>query len=96
MKDELQNEVIFAGKAKDLLENEVFRLAFREVEAALLAGMKQAAFKDAELREKLCQQYVLLHNLRDRIQVYVETGQLAEEEIKRKSIAQKVKDLIYG
>lgn len=91
----LKNEVIKAGKARDFLENDLFKEAFSEVEQALLAGIRQSAFKDAELREKLCQQYTLLHSLRDRFQTYIETGQLAEEEIRRKSISEKVKEFLH-
>ena len=90
-----EQELIKAGKARDFLENEIFKEAFAEVEQALLAGIKQSAFKDAELREKLCQQYNLLHNLKDRIAVYIETGQIAEEEIKRRSISQAVKEFLH-
>lgn len=73
-----EEEVRRADKAKQILDSDVFKEAFGEVEGALLLGIRRTAFKDAELREKLCQQYQLLHNLRDQLRTYIESGKLAE------------------
>ena len=88
-----EDELRQAGKAREVLENEAFKEAFNEIEAAILRGLRQTAFKDSELREKLCARYDLLHSLRDQLQSFIDTGAFAEEEIRRRTIAEKVKDL---
>lgn len=87
-----EDELRRAGKAKEILGNEIFKEAFSEIEAVLLHGIRRTAFVDDKLREKFCMRYDLLHSLRDQIQTYIDTGMLAEEEIRRKSIADKVKE----
>ena len=81
----LEEEARRAGKAREILENELFKEAVKAVEGALLTGIRMSAFKDAELREKLCQQYILLHSVVEQIKTHIETGKLAEA-----SLAQKV------
>ena len=73
-----EEEIRRAEKAKQIVESEVFKEAFNEVERVLLDGIRRAPFKDNELREKLCQQYTALHTIRDQIKSYIESGKLAE------------------
>lgn len=87
----LEEEVRLGAKAAELLNNEAFKKAFNTVEEALLLGIKQSAFKDAELREKLCQRYALLYDLVTQISSVMETGQMAAEQIKQQTLAEKVK-----
>ena len=75
-----------------ILEDEIFKEAFSEIEQALLRGIRQTALKDAELRERLCARYDILHTLRDQLQTYMESGVLAIEEIRQKSLLEKAKD----
>lgn len=87
----LEEEIRRAGKAREILENEIFKDAVRSLEEALLLGIRQSAFKDSELREKLCQQYTLLHGVVGQLKTHMETGELAEEEVRRKTVSEKVK-----
>lgn len=87
-----EEELRQAGKAKEILGNEIFKEAFSAIEGAILVGIRQAAFKDTELREKLCARYDLLHSLRDQIQTYIDTGLMAEEEIRRRSLLDRAKE----
>jgi len=89
-------EIRRAGKAREILESETFKEAVKALEEALLLGIRQSAFKDAELREKLCQQYCLLYGIVSQLRTHIETGELAEEELRRQSIAEKIKERIYG
>ena len=73
-----EEEIRRADKARQILDSDVFKEAFGEVERVLLDGIRRAPFKDTELREKLCQQYVALHTIRDQIGSYIESGKLAE------------------
>jgi len=81
-----EDEVRRAGKANEILGNEVFKEAFAEIEEAILSGIRRAPIKDVELRDKLCQQYVALHTIRDQLRTYIESGKLGEA-----SLAERVK-----
>ena len=73
-----EEELQRAARAESILGDDLFKDAVREIEEALLSGIRQTAFKDAELREKLCQQYTLLHSLIGQFRTHMETGKLAE------------------
>ena len=79
-----EDEVRRAGKADEILKNEVFKEAFSEIEGAILSGIRRAPIKDVELRDKLCQQYVALHTIRDQIRTYIDSGKLAEASLAEK------------
>jgi len=73
-----EDEVRRAGKANEILDSAVFKEAFGEIEEAILSGIRRAPIKDVELRDKLCQQYVSLHTIRDQLRTYIESGKLAQ------------------
>lgn len=73
-----EEELQRAARAESILGDDLFKDAVREIEEALLSGIRQTAFKDAELREKLCQQYTLLHSLIGQFRTHMETGKFAE------------------
>lgn len=89
-----EDEIRRAGKAKEVLENEMFKESFQAIEEGLLTGIRTTAFKDAELREKLCMQYTLLHTLRDQLRTHMETGLMAEEIIRQKTITDRIKEFV--
>ncbi len=82
-----EEELHRAARAEQILGDDLFRDAVKEIESALLAGIKQSAFKDSELREKLCMQYTLLHSLVDQFKTHMETGKLAEETLRQRALA---------
>jgi type II secretory pathway component PulF len=67
-----------------ILTNTLFKEAVREVEQALLSGIKRSPLKEADLREKLCQQMIALEAVVGQLKTHMETGKLAEETIKRR------------
>lgn len=79
-----EEELQRAARAEQILGDELFKDAVKEIETALLSGIRMSAFKDAELREKLCQQYTLLHSLIGQFRTYMETGQLAEATLQQR------------
>lgn len=91
-----EEELNRAAEAEAILRNPRFEDSVKAVENALLEGIKRSAFKDSELREKLCQQLINLHSVVGQLRTYLETGRLAEETIKQRNIAQKVKDFVGG
>jgi len=93
---EPEEELSRASEAEAILKNPRFADAVKEVENALLEGIKRSAFKDSELREKLCQQLINLHSVVGQLRNYLETGRLAEETIKQRNLAQRAKDFLGG
>lgn len=87
-----EDEVRRAGKAKEILENEIFKESVQEVHDALVSGIKQAAFKDTELVVRLSQELRALDGVLVRLRSVVETGVMAEEEIRRRTIADMAKE----
>lgn len=81
-----EEELGRAQEAQVILDNPLFKEAVREIENALLLGIRQSAFKDSELREKLCQQYTLLHSLVGQFRTYLETGKLAEATLRERAV----------
>lgn len=81
-----EEELQRAARAESILGDDLFKEAVKEIETALLQGIRQTAFKDAELREKLCQQYTLLHSLLGQFRTYMETGKMAEATLKQRAM----------
>jgi len=88
----LDEEVRLAGKSREVLTNDAFKHAFGEIEQSLLDGIKRCPLKDVDLREKLCLSYTILHQLRDQLQSLIDTGRMAEEEIKQKTLMERAKE----
>lgn len=93
--DILANEIRNAGKAREALENEAFKAAVSKIDQALLAGMRNAAIADDKLRLRLLDKYEALHDLLDELQSTVNTGLLAEEQLRQRSVAQKIKEMLH-
>ena len=92
----LEDEVRLAGKAKDVLEHEAFKYAFGTVEKALLAAMNGTPIEDDKMKLRLVDKYEALQSLKACLQSMVDTGLMAEEQLRQKTIAQRVKEFVYG
>lgn len=86
-----EEELERAVRAEQILGDSLFKESCEAIERAILNGIEMSAIKDAEMREKLCLQYILFKSLIGQFRTYMETGRLAEETIRRKSIAERVK-----
>ena len=86
-----EEEIQRAIRAEQILKDELFKEAVREVKEAILNGIEMSAIKDSEMREKLCQQLILLNIVVGRLRTYMETGKLAEETIKQRTLAERFK-----
>ena len=89
-----EEEIRRAGHAREILENELFKEACNDVSEALITGIKQAAFKDKELVVSLSQELRALDAVLSRLKTHMETGVLAEEEIRRRTIADRIREFI--
>lgn len=90
--NQLAQEIRKGSKAREILENEVFKESVEKIDQALLAGMRRAGIADDKTRLRLLDKYEALHDLLDEIRSVVSTGMLAEEQLKRKSMADSVKE----
>lgn len=90
--DQLAQEIRKSGKAREVLENEAFKESVQRIDEALLIGMRNAAIADDKLRLRLLDKYEALHTLLDELQSVVNTGMLAEEELRQRTVAQRIKD----
>lgn len=90
-KAQLAEELRKSGRAKEVLENEVFKDAVRKIEEALLAGMRGAAIQDDKLRLRLLDKYECLYAIVEEIRSVVNTGELAKEQL---SVLDRVKNLM--
>ena len=81
-----EEEISRAVRAEQILGDSLFQGAVKEIEEALLLGIRQSAFKDSELRERLCQQYTLLHSLIGQFKTHMETGKLAQATLKQRAM----------
>lgn len=93
---ELEDEVRLAGKAKEVLEHEAFKYAFRTVEEALLAAMNATPIENDKMKLRLVDKYESLQALKSCLKSMVDTGLMAEQQLKQKTIAQRVKEFVYG
>lgn len=73
-----EDELRRAGRAKEVLENEIFNDAVSRIEGALVDAIHRCAFTDEKLREKLCQRLAALRDVLDQLRGTMETGRLVE------------------
>ena len=73
-----EEELERAARAEQILGDSLFKEAVQEVESALINGIRRSPIKDAELREKLCQQLTQLDAVLSVLRGHMETGKLAE------------------
>ena len=93
-----EEEIRNAEKARQILEDPVFEDAIKQVNEALLTGMRNAAIVDDRLRLRLLDRYELLQSLLGCLRTTMETGKLAKVQLElneKKNIFQRVRD-IYG
>ena len=93
---QLEDEVRLAGKAKDVLQHEAFKYAFSTVRDALLAAMEATPIENDKMKLRLVDKYEALISLKACLQNMVDTGLMAEQELKKKTISERVREFVYG
>lgn len=78
-----EEEMRNAGKAGEILNNDLWKAAFSDLERALVDGIVRTAFADEKLREKLSQRLACLHDVRRQLESHIETGKLAKTMLER-------------
>lgn len=80
-----EHERIYDGnRAKEVLENEQFQAAFDAVEQDIIDKWTNSPARDAAGRESLWQYLMLLRKVKAQLTGTMETGKLAELDLKHK------------
>lgn len=93
----LDKQIQRAERASQIINDEVFSDAVKQIEDALLGGIRRSAFTDEKLREKLGQRYALLHDLLDQLEATMQTGVLARAQLEfeeRQSVVQRIRSAV--
>lgn len=88
-----EEEVIRSERARQLLEEPLIKEAFSLIEAGLIDQIQASAFKDQELREKLCQMLINLRGVKQHLQSTMDSGRMAAETIKQRTAWQRAKSV---
>jgi len=82
MRQQLDQEVIDGEKARQLLTNPVFKDAWQSAEDSLIAQMQEVKMRDVEMHSRLIMALQILHNVRRHIEVTLETGRMADMQLR--------------
>ena len=86
-----EEEVRRAGKAREILDNELFKEAISDIEEALKSARVNSAATVVDLREKLWAQEVALYTVVRNIRTHIETGEMAQQ-----TLAEKAREFFNG
>ena len=87
-----EEELVRAGKARDIMSEPLVKEAINTMREAFITGIRQSAFVDEKLREKLCHRLALLEDFVGQFQTVMETGKLAEETIRRRTVGERIRE----
>ena len=89
----LEQRLYLGDRAKEILENEAFVAAFEATEKEVIDQWTNSPARDADGREKLWQYLMMLRKVKANLQQTLETGKLAQLELKH---LQSLKDKARG
>ena len=87
--DQLEREIQRGQSAADLLDNQVWRDTWTEYEAEIVDQLKRCPPRDAEGREKLVLMLQMFAKFQAMVTETVQTGKLAAETLRQKSLREK-------
>lgn len=82
MRQQLDQESIDGEKARQLLTNPVFKAAWDSAENSIIAQMAEVKMRDVDMHTRLILALQILNNVRRHIEVTMETGQLADIQLR--------------
>lgn len=71
--------------SEQLLQNPVFRAAYKEVHAELVRGLEMCGFMDIETQHELTVSLQLLNRLKKRLERWVEDGKVEKKTIEQQN-----------
>ena len=80
----IEQNIYNGNRAKEVLENEQFTAAFEAIEKDLIDAWKTSPQRDAEGRERIHQYLSLLAKVKSHLVSTMETGKLAELEVRHR------------
>ncbi len=90
----LEQRIYDGNRAKEILENEVFIQVWADVEQELTKAWLESPVRDVEGREKIFMTLQMLRKLHRAVETSMETGRLAQEELKHKqTLADRAKEI---
>lgn len=79
-----EERIYYGNRAKEVLENEAFNMAFEAIENEVIEQWKNSPARDAEGREKLHQYLMMLGKVKAHLSQTMESGRLTELDIAHK------------
>lgn len=80
----LDEQLHNGSRARELLDNEQFQAAFDATEKELIEAWKQSPQRDVDGRERIHQYLSLLQKVKSHLVSTMETGKLAQLEVRHK------------
>ncbi|WP_343577948.1 hypothetical protein [Pseudomonas sp.] len=91
----LEKQLYDANRAREVLENEVFIQVWADVEQELTKAWQESPARDVEGREKIFLTLQMLRKLHKAIQTTLDSGKLAEAELKhQKTLADRARGIL--
>ena len=80
----IEHRIYEGARAREMLENEVFQAVFTDIEQELYTAWVNSPQRDSEGRESLHKYLMMLNRVKAHLTTTMETGQLAELDLKHK------------
>ena len=90
----LEEQAIRGHKAAQVLENSLVIEAFDEVRKQIIMAWEQTPARDVEAREFMFKLYQASLKFEEVFKGYVDTGKMAADQIRQKSLVGKLKSMI--
>ena len=87
---EIKDEIVRGQDAKRILNEPLYNEAFDTVKNGIVSAMMQSGIGDNETHNRLVISLQLLEQLKRALQNVMETGQMAEIQVKEKSFLKRV------
>lgn len=91
----ISQRIYNADRAKEVLENEAFQQAFKDIEQELIEKWKTSPVRDEAGREKLFLMLSMLGNVEKCLKQTLDSGKLAAKELEyQKSLMERARDAV--
>jgi hypothetical protein len=81
--DKLETAVARGARAKELLESELMKEIFTQLEADYIAGWRNSGARDTDARERLWLAVQIIGLVKDHLIIVANNGKLAQAEVDR-------------
>ena len=82
MRQQLEQERIDGEKARQLLDNSVFKDSWKAAEDSIVAQMQEVKMRDTDMHTRLILALQVLSSVRRHIETTMQTGQMADLQLK--------------